>query len=77
MFSFAATNLFTRVLAEYLSHDEYAHLEQALIADPEAGAIIPDSGGVRKCAGASLVAASAEGSASSIFCARVTGSSGC
>ena len=31
-----------------LSDDEYAALQQALLADPEAGAIIPGSGGVRK-----------------------------
>ena len=35
-------------MQEYLSDDEYSKLQQALLSDPEAGAIIPGSGGVRK-----------------------------
>ena len=31
-----------------MSDDEYSILQQALLSDPEAGAIIPGSGGVRK-----------------------------
>jgi hypothetical protein len=48
MISFVETKLFTRLVQEYLSDDEYSELQQALIANPEAGAIIPGSGGVRK-----------------------------
>jgi hypothetical protein len=48
MISFIETRLFTRLVQDYLSDDEYAALQQALLADPEAGAIIPGSGGVRK-----------------------------
>ena len=48
MISFVETKLFTRLLQEYLSDDDYAKLQQTLLADPEAGAIIPGSGGVRK-----------------------------
>jgi hypothetical protein len=48
MISFVETKLFTRLVREYLSDDEYSELQQALIANPEAGAIIPGSGGVRK-----------------------------
>ena len=48
MFSFVETKLFTRLVQEYLSDDEYAQLQQALIANPEAGTVIPGSGGVRK-----------------------------
>jgi hypothetical protein len=48
MFSFVETKLFTRLVQEYLSDDEYAQLQQAIIADPEAGLVIPGSGGVRK-----------------------------
>jgi mRNA-degrading endonuclease RelE of RelBE toxin-antitoxin system len=48
MISFVETKLFTRLVLEYLSDDEYSELQQALIANPEAGAIIPGSGGVRK-----------------------------
>jgi len=48
MISFIETKLFTRLLQDYLSDDEYAALQHALLNDPEAGAIIPGSGGVRK-----------------------------
>jgi len=48
MISFVETKLFTRLVQEYLSDDDYSKLQQALLADPGAGAIIPGSGGVRK-----------------------------
>ena len=48
MYCFIETRLFSRLIGEYLSGDEYASLQHALIADPEAGALIPGSGGVRK-----------------------------
>ena len=48
MISFVETKLFTRLVQEYLSDDEYSKLQQALLADPEAGAVIRGSGGVRK-----------------------------
>ncbi|MEO6566608.1 MAG: transcriptional regulator [Casimicrobiaceae bacterium] len=48
MISFIETQLFTRLVQEYLSDDDYSKLQQALLANPEAGAIIPGSGGVRK-----------------------------
>jgi hypothetical protein len=48
MISFVETKLFTRLVQDYLSDDEYLQLQQALLSDPEAGAIIPGSGGVRK-----------------------------
>lgn len=48
MISFVETKLFTRLVQEYLSDDEYSKLQQALLGDPESGAIIPGSGGVRK-----------------------------
>lgn len=48
MISFVETKLFTRLVQEYLSDDEYRALQQALLQDPEAGAVIPGAGGVRK-----------------------------
>jgi hypothetical protein len=33
---------------EYLSDDEYSELQQALLANPESGVVIPRSGGIRK-----------------------------
>ena len=35
-------------MQEYLSDDEYAALQQSLVVNPEAGDVIPGSGGVRK-----------------------------
>ena len=48
MNSFVETKLFTRLVQEYLSDDEYSRLQQALAADPELGSVISGSGGVRK-----------------------------
>lgn len=48
MISFVETKLFTRLVQEYLSDDEYFKLQQQLLTDPEAGSVIPGSGGVRK-----------------------------
>lgn len=48
MISFVETKLFTRLVQEFLSDDEYSKLQQALLADPEVGAVIPGSGGIRK-----------------------------
>ena len=48
MFSFIETKLFTSLVQEYLTDEEYRELQLLLIGDPEAGAVIPGSGGVRK-----------------------------
>lgn len=48
MYSFIETKLFTRLVDEYLSDDEYRELQRALIANPEAGDVVAGSGGVRK-----------------------------
>ena len=48
MFSFIETKLFTRVVQEYLTDDEYSKLQWFLAPDPEAGPVIPGTGGVRK-----------------------------
>ena len=42
------TPVFTRIIQELLSDDEYADLQQALVKNPAAGAIIRNSGGIRK-----------------------------
>ena len=77
MFSFVETKLFTRLVQEYLSDDEYAQLQQSLIANPETGAVIPASGGVRKMRWGLAGRGSAEDSASFIFCAPARDKSGC
>lgn len=48
MFTFIETPLFTRLVGEYLSDDEHRELQMVLAQNPEAGAVIPGSGGVRK-----------------------------
>jgi len=40
---------FTRNLSSYLSDDGYRRLQAALMANPEAGAVMPQAGGFRKC----------------------------
>jgi hypothetical protein len=48
MFSFVESKLFTRLVGDYLTDDEYLELQLALVEAPERGAIVPGSGGVRK-----------------------------
>jgi mRNA-degrading endonuclease RelE of RelBE toxin-antitoxin system len=48
MLSFIETRLFTKLVLEYLSDEECVALQQALAQNPEAGPVIPSSGGVRK-----------------------------
>lgn len=45
---FIEAPIFSRLIYEYLDDDEYAALEWALTLHPEAGAVVPGSGGVRK-----------------------------
>jgi hypothetical protein len=48
VFTFMESSIFERVLPAYLDDDEYAELQQYLIQNPEAGDVVPGSGGVRK-----------------------------
>lgn|SRR5262249_17071722 len=48
VFNFIETKLFTRLVQEYLSDEEYGELQMLLIEQPEAGKVVPGSGGVRK-----------------------------
>ena len=48
MLSFVETRLFTKLVLGYLSDEEYGALQQAMAQDPNAGPVIPGSGGVRK-----------------------------
>jgi mRNA-degrading endonuclease RelE of RelBE toxin-antitoxin system len=45
---FIETSLFTRLIYDYLSKEEYLGLQVYLLRYPDRGAIIPGSGGVRK-----------------------------
>ena len=48
MFTFVETKLFTRLVQECLTDDEYAAVQRELTADPDAGSVIRGSGGIRK-----------------------------
>ncbi len=45
---FIETQLFTKLLFDYLSDDEYRGLQSYLLQKPDAGNIVRGSGGVRK-----------------------------
>ena len=45
---FIEAPVFTRLIHRYLNDDEYAALQWALALRPEAGTVIPGSGGIRK-----------------------------
>ena len=45
---FIETPIFTRAIRKLLPDDDYRELQQALVLRPEAGDIIPGSGGLRK-----------------------------
>lgn len=45
---FVETTVFSKLLRGYLSDDEYRELQSYLIERPDVGALIRDSGGVRK-----------------------------
>lgn len=47
-FKFLETSIFTRQISELLSDEEFGALQWSLMANPEAGDLIPGSGGLRK-----------------------------
>ena len=60
MVTFVETPLFTRLVAGYLSDEAYGELQSHLANHPQAGAVIPGSGGVRKLRGHYLGAGNEE-----------------
>lgn len=48
MFVFIESSAFDRVRPYYLDDDGYGELQQFMMRNPEAGAVVPGSGGVRK-----------------------------
>jgi hypothetical protein len=48
VFTFIESAVFQRLCALYLDDDEYAGLQQLMMERPEAGQVVPGSGGVRK-----------------------------
>jgi mRNA-degrading endonuclease RelE of RelBE toxin-antitoxin system len=48
MFSFIETRLFTQLVQDYLSDEEYRQVQLELIKNPDLGVVVRGSGGVRK-----------------------------
>ncbi len=48
MFSFIETALFSKLVQEFLTDEEYGILQNELVRNPSAGEVIRGSGGVRK-----------------------------
>lgn len=46
--TFVETKLFTQLVQNYFTDDECAALQNAIVANPEAGDVIGGSGGVRR-----------------------------
>lgn len=47
MFTFIESSAFERARPAYMGDDEYARLQQFMMQNPEAGQVVPVSGGVR------------------------------
>ena len=77
MISFVETKLFTRLVEQYLTDEEYSLLQRKLIDDPEAGSVIPGSGGIRKMRWGMAGAVSVVVYASSTFYAHAKVRCGC
>lgn len=45
---FVETSLFSRLLGDYLTDEDYRRLQNHLVAHPDAGKVIRASGGMRK-----------------------------
>ena len=48
MFTFIESAMFERVRPIYLDEEDYRELQQYMLLHPEAGHVVPGSGGVRK-----------------------------
>jgi hypothetical protein len=48
MFTFVESKYFERSLPYYMDDDDYSELQMFLVNHPEAGDVVPGSGGVRK-----------------------------
>ena len=45
---FIETSIFTKLIGEYLTDEQYSDLQQLLVSTPDAGAVIQGTGGIRK-----------------------------
>jgi putative transcriptional regulator len=77
MFSFIETRQFSKLVAQYLTDEEYRSLQEALIRNPNAGPVIPAPVAFANFVGPVPVAASAGAIESSTTCDALTASYGC
>jgi hypothetical protein len=77
MFTFIESSIFERILPVYLDDDEYSEVQQFLMQNPEAGELVPASGGVRKVRWARPGRESEAGFESSTLYGTSRTSSGC
>jgi hypothetical protein len=77
MYTFIETKLFTRLVDEYLSDEEYSALQWALVANPHAGDLVRGTGGVRKIRWGASGRGKRGGSASSTTLGRARARFGC
>lgn len=77
MFEFIETPFFTKAISRYLEDDEYAKLQNYLNEQPEAGVIVPGSGGVRKLRWGFRGRGKRGGCGSYITCGALAANSGC
>jgi hypothetical protein len=48
LYEFVESSLFSKMVYDYLSEDDYTSFQQFLLEQPEAGDVVKGSGGVRK-----------------------------
>lgn len=77
MYSFIETRLFSRLLGDYLTDDQYAEPQGALTDAPDRGALVPGSAASGSYVGHSLAGASAVAFESSTTPRRKKESFGC
>jgi hypothetical protein len=75
--TFVETKLFTQLVPQYLSDEEYRELQHALAVNPEAGDLVRGSGGVRKLRWGVAGRGKRAACASSTTSASDAGKSGC
>ena len=73
VFTFIESSIFERVLPTYLDDDEYSELQQYLrYQNPEAGEVVPGTGGLRKVRWARPGAGKRGGLSDHLFCSVST-----
>ena len=77
MYTFIETKLFTRLVDEYLSDEEYSALQWALVANPAAGDLVRGPAVFGRSGGAPRAAVSEAGCGLSTMLGRTRARFGC